>query len=121
MSKLVVDPHREPTKPVDPIQKALTLKAEINLCITLLRGKFKIPLAGDLDIKKEEEYKNDIKRIRDNYSLEKTSGINYYGKSHIEQFKNFKNSILHKEKVKVNLTDALNTQKLITLLYNNKY
>jgi len=55
MSTFVVDPHRERTEPDDPIQKALTLKAEINLCITLLRGKFKIPLAGDFDVKKEEE------------------------------------------------------------------
>jgi UDP-N-acetyl-2-amino-2-deoxyglucuronate dehydrogenase len=72
-----------------------------------------------IDKEKEPEYSNDIKRIRDNYSLENTSDINYYGKSHIEQFKNFKNSILHKEKVKVTLIDALNTQKLIALLYNN--
>lgn len=55
MSKLVNNPNREPTNPIDPIQKALTLKAEINLCITLLRGKIKFPLAGELDIKKEKE------------------------------------------------------------------
>lgn len=72
-----------------------------------------------IDKAKEDEYKDTIKSIQNNYNLEKNFGINYYGKSHLAQFKNFKNSILQKEKIKITLLDAIKTQKVIALIYNN--
>lgn len=68
---------------------------------------------------KKCKYKNEIERVYEHYNVNKNSNVNYYGKSHIEQFKNFKKAILGQESLKVSVKDALNTQKLVSLIYNN--
>lgn len=67
----------------------------------------------------KEKYKNSLKKIDMNFKDNEYSATNYYGLSHNEQFADFKKSIIENKKVKVGLNQALETQKVIELIYNN--
>lgn len=66
----------------------------------------------------KNRYEADLKKISENYEINKNLAVNYYGLSHIKQFKNFKNAILGKEKLKVGVDEALDTQKVLKSIYN---
>lgn len=68
---------------------------------------------------KNQKYDKGIQKIMSNYIDNKNKGINYYGLSHNKQFNNFKNAILNKDSVKVTINEALKTQKVLKLIYNN--
>ena len=53
------------------------------------------------------------------YKKNINSSVNYYGLSHVIQFKNFKESILGKSKIKVGVKESLETQKFIEMIYDN--
>lgn len=66
-----------------------------------------------------KKYENELKIINDNYKKNINSSVNYYGLSHVIQFKNFKESILGKSKIKVGVKESLETQKFIEMIYDN--
>ena len=65
----------------------------------------------------KEKYKKDIEQINGNYNDNKDLAVNYYGLSHNLQFSNFKDAILDNKKIKVGIEQAMETQKLIELIY----
>lgn len=71
----------------------------------------------NIDKKFKEKYKGDLKKIKANYNNNIKLSANYYGLSHIKQFADFKNAILNNEKVKVGVEQALETQKLLNMIY----
>lgn len=66
----------------------------------------------------KSKYEADLKKISENYEINKNLAVNYYGLSHIKQFKNFKNAILGKEKLKVGVDEAIETQRVLQSIYN---
>lgn len=66
----------------------------------------------------KEKYKDDIDKINSNFEDNKELAVNYYGLSHNEQYADFKKAILNKQNIKVGLKEAIQTQQLIDLIYN---
>lgn len=66
-----------------------------------------------------KKYAVKLKRIDENYKKNINSMVNYYGLSHLFQFKNFKESVLNESKIKVGVKQALETQKFIKMIYDN--
>ena len=64
-----------------------------------------------------DKYKERLDTIKANYKKNLKTPANYYGLSHTKQFKNFKECILNKEKLKVGVSEAIETQKFIEEIY----
>lgn len=56
-----------------------------------------------------------MKIIRKNIN----SMVNYYGLSHLSQFKNFKESVLNEKQNKSRCETSFETQKFIKMIYDN--
>lgn len=65
----------------------------------------------------KDKYENEFKHIKENYKNNLASPANYYGLSHIDQFKNFQLAIENKENIKVTVKEALETQYMIDMIY----
>lgn len=77
-------------------------------------------LALNIDEKYKEKYKDGLDLIKRNNLKNQHSPTNYYGLSHIKQFKNFKESIEGYQKLKVTIEDALLTQEFISNIYGKQ-
>lgn len=64
-----------------------------------------------------KNYKDRLEKIKINYNNNLNNPANYYGLSHIKQFKNFKDSMNKSEMNKVTVEIALSTQKFIDMIY----
>lgn len=73
----------------------------------------------ELNISKNKlaKYKSKLNKIKENYKNNISKPANYYGLSHIKQFKNFKDTIENKAKLKVGVKESLSTQKFIERIY----
>ena len=71
----------------------------------------------NVDEKYIEQYKDKLCEIQNNYKKNLHNPANYYGLSHIRQFKNFKDAIEKNKKLKVTIDDALSTQEFISEIY----
>lgn len=65
----------------------------------------------------EAKYKRDFEKVNLNFDNNKNLAVNYYGLSHSKQFEDFKLAIHGKKEIKVGLQEALETQKLIEMIY----
>mgnify|MGYP004499026255 CR=1 FL=1 len=66
----------------------------------------------------KEKYSKEIEKVNVNFENYKDLAVNYYGLSHNNQFEDFKVAIQGKKEIKVGLAQALETQKLIEMIYN---
>lgn len=65
----------------------------------------------------KDKYRKEIEKINNNFEDNKELAVNYYGLSHNEQFRDFKEAVILGKKIKVGVEEAVRTLKLIELIY----
>lgn len=93
--------------------KIIGTKGNVSFNIDFPEEIIEINLADDL----KEKYSRDLEEIKINYQKNLSEPANYYGLSHIAQFENVKNVVLNKEHLKVSVSEALDTQRVIDMIY----
>lgn len=88
-------------------------KGEINFNIDFPENILEFNVSDDL----KEKYKEDIKVISENHENNKNLGVNYYGLSHIKQFKDFKEAIITGRRPKVTIEKSMETLQVLDLIY----